>query len=739
MQGDHLVSGFTFVSSASDGNFPDTGGLFHRDVRHLSTLGVSVSDTDMSFLGDDRPQPWHRTLTFAEAVPTVNDVNEEDWDAGTLVLERTQRVHDGYRERIEVRNRSTAARSVSVDVRLDADFADIFELRGTAVTIDRTVKREVEQGTNTIRYAYAYDDDEGRRRERSTRIEFSEPPVDVDTDGARFTWELGAQGSGSVDVLVRPGVRGPGTEHGSRHGPLGGVDGSDPDPGGAADRSVAPAPISPLFQGGEIPIDTGCRAYDRSIAQAAAELRALSARTAVGTVPVAGVPWFDTVFGRDSLLTAYLAMPVAPTLAVGTLQYLARYQGSTVDPDRDERPGKMFHELRFGELARAGAVPHSPYFGSIDATPLWLVLLHELYAWTGDTSVVARLWDPLEAALGWLDAAVDRTGDDPFLYYTTTEQTGVYHKNWRDSSGSLRRSDGTEPRSPVASAEVQGYVYDALTRIASLMRALDEAGIDPSPADAVGLGSRADALGRRAARLQERFHEAFWLPSEGYYAAALAGADREKVESVTSNVGQCLWSGIVPDARADDVIDTLHAPEMFSGWGIRTVSAADPAFHPVSYHRGSVWPHDTALAGLGLARYGAHEVAESVATGLLDASTAFHRSSLPEVFCGFDAPRQPVSHPTGCSPQAWAAAAPFGVLRAAYDLRPGEGSGPTVTATPAALAPDALDAIEAAWAPSGEFGSVDTWGAARGGGDSDASDVGHGRTEDRPTGGERSR
>ncbi|NLE71866.1 MAG: amylo-alpha-1,6-glucosidase, partial [Actinomycetales bacterium] len=371
-------------------------------------------------------------------------------------------------------------------------------------------------------------------------------------------------------------------------------------------------------------------------------------------VVAAGAPWFMALFGRDSLLTSWMAVPFAPSLAIGTLRTLARLQGRRDDPMTEEEPGKILHEVRLGmdhDLALGGS---SVYFGSIDATPLFVVLVDRALRWGAPAGTIAPLLPAVDAALEWMTTHGDRDGDG-FLEYQRRTDRGLVNQGWKDSYDSIAFPDGTFAVPPIALAEVQGYAYAAYRARAHLADVLEE-------------GRGADEWRRRAADLQRTFDDAFWLPDRGWYALAL-DRDKRPVDALASNMGHCLWSGIVPPHRAPQVADALLSPEMFTGFGIRTLGSGSAAYNPVSYHNGSVWPHDTTLAVSGLARYGCTEQAERVLEALLRAARAF-RGRLPELFCGFDAADKPVPvpYPTSCSPQAWAAAAPYELLRAALRL-----------------------------------------------------------------------
>ena len=370
----------------------------------------------------------------------------------------------------------------------------------------------------------------------------------------------------------------------------------------------------------------------------------------------AGIPWFTTLFGRDSIIAALELVAFYPTVAVETLTVLARLQATADDPWHDAEPGKILHELRTGEMAGAGETPHDAYYGSIDSTPLWLILLGETYAWTGDDAMLDRLWPHALAALAWIDDSGDLDGDG-FVEYQRRSRLGLLNQGWKDSGDAIRHVDGRPAEAPIALAEVQGYVFAARRSMAHLARHRGEH----------DLAARLDAA---ADTLQARFDAAFWLDDIGYYAMALDGHKRP-VASIGSNPGQALWTGIIPSSRAGRVAERLLAPDMFSGWGIRTYAAGQPGYNPVGYHTGSIWPHDNALIAAGLKSSGAPDGANLIAGRLIEVAQWFPDLRLPELFCGFarDEVGAPVAYPVACSPQAWAAAAPFHLLRTMLGLR----------------------------------------------------------------------
>jgi glycogen debranching enzyme len=373
------------------------------------------------------------------------------------------------------------------------------------------------------------------------------------------------------------------------------------------------------------------------------------------SLPAAGLPWFMALFGRDSLITAYQALPFQPHLARTTLEALTHWQANEDDAFRDAEPGKILHELRLGVLTMLGERPHSPYYGTHDATPLFLILLDEYERWAGDRDFVRSLRPAAMKALEWIERYGDRDGDG-YLEYQTRSSEGLANQCWKDSWNSILFHDGTVATGPIATCEIQGYAYDARVRVARLAR---EVWDDPS---------LADRLERDAAALRERFNRDYWIEARGHYALALDGEKRQ-VDAMCSNVGHLLWSGIVPDNRAAMLVKRLTAPEMFTGWGVRTMSANDAGYNPIEYHNGTIWPHDTAIVAEGMRRYGHREAASHLALMLIQAADAFEYR-LPEVFAGFsrDETGAPVEYPTASRPQAWAAGAPLLALRTALGL-----------------------------------------------------------------------
>ena len=374
-------------------------------------------------------------------------------------------------------------------------------------------------------------------------------------------------------------------------------------------------------------------------------------------LPAAGLPWFVAPFGRDSLIVSLQNMLIYPDFARGTLDILGSLQARERDDYRDAEPGKILHEIRYGELAHFKLIPHTPYYGTADATPLYLITLHAAWRATGDRTLLDRHLETAERCLSWIDDYGDRDGDG-FQEYQTRSPVGYENMGWKDSGDSMVYPDGSLVKGPKALCELQGYVYDAWIRMAEVF-------------DELGNTSRATDLRSKAAALFKRFNETFWDEELGFYALALDG-EKKKVRTIASNAGHCLWSGIVPKERAGKVVQRLIAPDMWSGWGIRTLSASNPAFNPYNYQTGSVWPHDNAIIALGFKRYGFHEEAARIARDISDAGSHFLSNQLPELYTTIERDRKsfPVQYLGANIPQAWAAGAVFSFMEAILGFAP---------------------------------------------------------------------
>ncbi len=637
-------------------------GLYDRDTRLLSCSQVRVGGVRPVLLQATSGGNYRGTiqLTNPSIDRNIEDkVNPLDDLAGRklgIARDRILSLH-GLEERLTVVNYAERAETVDIDLELGIDGADIFEVRG---------RQRDERGALLpaavlpTRATFRYDGLDGRRR--STHVRFNEPassiaPILARDDGfdsggwLRLTWSW----------PLAPGERR--ELRWSVWGTLtkASADGDDPRhlfPEPPRIDEAEPSGAYHAWERSTTEIDTDHELFNLTVARSVADLRLLVNETpgANERYIAAGVPWFSTLFGRDLLITSLQAVAFRPQLAIETLTVLAARQATEVDAWRDAEPGKILHELRVGEMAATGELPHSPYYGSVDATPLWLILLGETFDWTGDRDLVERLWPNALAALRWIDEYGDRDGDG-FVEYERQTEHGLLNQGWKDSSDAIRDRHGRESHPPIALAEVQGYVFDAKRRMAKLARMRGD----------TELATRLDG---DAETLRQRFEEAFWVEDRGYYAMAL-DRDKRQADAIGSNAGHCLWSGIVSPGRARAVASRLVSPSMFSGWGVRTYAQDQPGYNPLGYHTGSVWPHDTSIVAAGLKRYGFDDESNLLVGDILEAAQRFPAYRLPELFCGFaraDNP-EPVPYPVACSPQAWAAGAPFLFLGTMLGLR----------------------------------------------------------------------
>ena len=620
-----VKEGDVFLLADLEGNVPagneDGFGLYLRDTRFLSTYDLEVQGLRPTILLSSGR--WHFLGAYVLTNPNLVTDEGERVAAQTVQIRR-YRVARGRRvsESLTFQNFNVFALAIELTMHLDADFADMFEVRGrvTSGVGPRRVVHEIEGAALT----FYHDGSDGTRR--TTRVSFDPAPASLSDGAARYRLELSARGSHRVTIEIEM------TE----------AAGGGEEPQLARHARGTPSTTAPGWLDGGARLTTSNDRFNHIVAQARADLAALVSGDAERTFVAAGIPWYAALFGRDSLITALESVWIAPALAKHTLVLLARGAARRDGPSRAQEPGKILHESRRGELARAGLVPYDPYFGTIDATPLWIVVLDEYFRATGDLALVRQLRPNLDAALDWIDVYGD-LDDDGFVEYRARSPTGLLHQGWKDSWDAIVHSDGSLAEPPIALVEVQAYVYAAKRAAATLFRALG----DP------GLAARMDA---EAERLRDAFEATFWMPSEGFYCMAL---DREKrqVAAIASNPGQALWSGIVAPERAARVAERLMSEDLFSGWGVRTLSNREVRYNPVGYHLGTVWPHDNALIALGLKRYGLDAPVLEIASGLFDAALHFPSCRMPELFCGFarGAFGVPVRYPVACSPQAWAA------------------------------------------------------------------------------------
>lgn len=605
-------------------------GLFNWDTRYLSRWLLRLDGRALDPLSVDEVRYFSAHFVL---VPGTGSI----YTNATMAVTRKRSVGNGFHEDITISNYGQEA--IDLEVRIDAaaDFADLFEVKD-ALPKQGTSYEQVADGRLVLGY---------RRDQfvRETWISATAPEAQLDEHGISFSIRVAPHTDWTTCIDVATARVAGSTVHATPkygHG--------DHTAEVEYDDLVARAPkLSSNWNDLE-------RTYVRSVVDLAA-LRFYPRVLPGKAILAAGLPWFMTVFGRDSLLTSLQALPFAPSLAEATLRILAARQGTNVDPFRDEEPGKILHEQRYGELTAFEERPHSPYFGAADSTPLFLVLLDEYERWSGDRELVQELEPVARRALDWIDNFGDRDGDG-YVEYERQRDTGLENQCWKDSWNSILFADGTLAKLPRATCEIQGYVYDAKMRSARLARLVW---------DDIELATR---LEREAVELRRRFNEDFWLADREYFALALDG-DKRPVDSLTSNVGHLLWSGIVENAKADKLVQHLMGERLFTGWGTRTMAEGDGGYNPIGYHVGTVWPHDTAIVALGLRRYGYAEHASRLALGILEAATYFD-FRLPEAFAGYARSEVsfPVEYPTACSPQAWASGAPLMMLRVILGLEP---------------------------------------------------------------------
>ena len=627
-----ILKGSAFVVSDPLGDFAavpgDPSGLFYRDMRHLSRWQLRLNGRQLDMLSAE-------TLEYDEAVFFLVEPTGTIYRNPAVSLIRRRQVADGMREHLELYNHGLHTVDFEVSLLFDADFADLFEVKDELTKTGQLFRQREHNG---VTMGYVRGDFRRETYVHARDAYFTD-------ESLTFRVRLEPRESWFATVVVTVGT--------TRDDPLPQRI-HRPDMPASLEQWLAAAPK----------VDTDWhelrQVYRRSLVDLAA-LRFYPESVPDASLPAAGLPWFMALFGRDSLITSYQAIPFVPELARTTLLALGAHQATEWDDFRDAEPGKILHEVRDGELAHFRERPHSPYYGSADATPLFLIVLDEYELWTGDTETVRRLETHARAALTWIEQYGDPDGDGYIEYQTRNPRTGLENQCWKDSGNSIIYPDGEIATAPRATCEIQGYAYDARVRTARLAREIWD---DPA---------LADRLEQDAEALKNRFDNDFWLPDHGFYALALDGG-KKQVPTLTSNIGHLLWSGIVADDRVESVVAHLSSEQMFSGWGLRTLAAGQPAFSPIEYHNGTVWPHDTALVAAGLARYGRRQDANRLVVALMDAASHF-AYRLPEAFAGYtrQETRVPVAYPTACSPQAWSAGAPLLFIRIMLGLEPAAG------------------------------------------------------------------
>ena len=633
-----VLDGSTFVVGDRRGDVRvDAGrehGFFCDDTRFISRWVLHVGEAPLELLGLD--QSAHFAAQFF-LTPRVGP----DEEAPCSIMRR-RLIDHVWMEEVTVTNHRHEHSEVRVALEVDADFADLFEVKD-GVVAKREVSCRHDDGALTLAY-------ERTGFQRSVTIAASRTAA-VTRRGFAYSLRLAPGEQWSTTFTLTPHAAQPGVAFAQRE-PRGSLAQLSASKSAELEQWLARAPV----------LQTQDAALARTYRASLSDLGALRLHPDLSegaTLPAAGLPWFMALFGRDSLITSFQALPYLPRLAATTLRVLAARQAEERDDFHEQEPGKILHELRFGELTARGERPHSPYYGTADATPLFLVLLDEYHRWSGDAELVRTLEPSARAALAWIENSGDADGDGYVEYACRNHATGLVNQCWKDSWDAIQCADGTLARGPIATCEIQGYVYDARRRAARLAR---EVWGDPA---------FAERLERQAADLRERFRRDFWMPERGCHALALDGEKRQ-VDSLTSNIGHLLWSGLLDEDEAAATAERLLDEQLYSGWGVRTLGTREAGYNPLGYHTGTVWPHENSLIAAGLARYGHRKAASTIASTILQAAPYFeHR--LPEVFAGYPASvtSVPVAFPTASRPQAWAAGTPLLLLSTLLELRPG--------------------------------------------------------------------
>jgi glycogen debranching enzyme len=632
-----IREGAVFVLTDDNGNIPASNqqgfGIYHGDTRHLSAYDFSLNGARPVMLLSSAHQGYAMEQVMTN--PRLTHVDGRTVQRGSIEIRRLRVVDRIVQETLQITNFNPYPVTLNLLYDFGADFADIFDIRGYERERFGSVL-STEIGPQSLHYRYTGID----HKQRNTRLTFDRRPDYLDPATALF--RIVAPSREPVELEIAISVQ----------------DDAPPPVTTPIDRLEAVATRTREWLRDTTSITTGHAGVNRAIIQSLRDVRMLWSKTDEGEgYPAAGTPWFDAFFGRDSCIVAMQMLSYRPQIARDCLRLLAKYQGVRVDHARDEEPGKILHELRFDELSRCGELPYGPYYGSIDSTPLFVMLAAEYHEWTADDALIRELLPAIEAALAWM-----RTYGDPqqtgYLAYEKRSAKGLVNQGWKDSWDAVMHFDGSLAPAPVALAEVQGYAYAAYTRIARTL-------------DRIGEGAVARELREDATRLRRRFNQQFWLEDLSYYALALDGLG-VPARSIASNAAHGLWTGIIADEHADDVVRTLMSDRMFSGWGIRTLAARSARYNPIGYHLGTIWPHDNSIAAMGLKTYGFTDELNTLADALFDAAFSFPYFRLPELFGGQTRARYspPVPYPVACRPQSWAAGSlPF-VLQAMLGLRP---------------------------------------------------------------------
>ncbi|MGV2828684.1 amylo-alpha-1,6-glucosidase [Myxosarcina sp. GI1(2024)] len=663
-----------FLVTDTLGNIPgclpdeesSTLGLFCRDTRFLSRLELQIEGRLPILLSSNARRGFALSALCANPY-----LEEKGIGAETIGIEREIAINGGLFEELTITNYRTSSVSFELSLSFDADFADLFEVRGRErkergqilhLVTENDETKQLEPLEALEEMVIAYQGLDGAVME--SRIQFSERQPDY-SKGHTAVWQLELE----PHQTIRLGYR---IQMFTDHRSISKVG----TPMTLVQAKAAESMELEQWQQRVTNIRSDSNTFNRLIERAERDIYLLRQSFEDKKALSAGIPWFSTLFGRDSLIAAWQTLILDPQIAKNTLTILAQYQGKTHDDWREEEPGKILHELRLGEMARCGEIPHTPYYGTVDATPLWLILYAEYYGWTGDRDTIEQLWEAALAAMAWIDHNCKKTG---YLSYQRVSPGGLVNQGWKDSGDCIVNREGKLATGAITLCEVQGYVYGAKMRLSGIAKLMQRTDL-------------AERWYRDAQELKSRFNKDFWLSDLDYCALALDGAGKP-IDSITSNPGHCLAMNILQPEKATSVAERLRAPDMFSGWGIRTLSSSSPAYNPMGYHVGSVWPHDNSIIALGLRSLGLIEQTLEVTTGIFDMTLQQAYQRPPELFCGYERTPEntPVRYPVACSPQAWATGSLFQLLQVAINIVPDAATNGVRVIHP--VLPESLDSL----------------------------------------------
>jgi glycogen debranching enzyme len=635
-----LIDGKTFLATSVAGDITPAGapdvGFFHQDTRFLSELELRIDGHRSVVLSSNTEKTFASQIELTTGNITLRD--SFDLPENTIHIRREQLLHDDVLfDRFTFENFNLKSVDFRVEVVFDADFVDVLQVRGVARAMHGQYYKPIIED-NSLTFSYRGLDGVLRQ----TVIGVSPTPTSLHERTAHWDLHLEPLKRVSLEVHIAPYVEGETDKERNFNFQQ-----------GLQARRQAFA----WWESESTHFKSSNDVFDEALRTSIGDFHALRIPAGEEHIIAAGIPWFATIFGRDSIIAAYQTLSLNPRLAKDTLRVLARLQGTKMDDWRDEEPGKIVHEHREGEMTRCGEMPFGPYYGSIDATPLFLVLLSETFNWTADEELVRDMLPHVYRALEWMNKYGDLDGDG-FLEYQRRSPKGLINEGWKDSWDANMHRDGRVAEPPIALAEVQGYQYDAKFRMASLLRLFGDA-------------KTADRLKKEAVELAKKFEKAYWMPEQNFYSMAL---DKEKKQLgvISSNAGHLLWSRIISRDRARIVSERIMERDLYSGWGVRTLANSEPVFNPLSYHRGSVWPHDNSLIAHGMALSEMRGEATRILTTLFHAALNFRDYRLPELFCGVERREHdaPVHYPVSCSPQAWASGSLFLMLTSVLGIRP---------------------------------------------------------------------